>query len=24
LEEGVEHGLTSPVREPSAAMKEEQ
>jgi sugar/nucleoside kinase (ribokinase family) len=24
LEEGVEHGLASPVREPSAAMKEEQ
>jgi sugar/nucleoside kinase (ribokinase family) len=24
LEEGVEHGLTSPVRQPSAAMKEEQ
>ena len=24
LEEGVQHGLTSPVREPSAAMKEEQ
>jgi sugar/nucleoside kinase (ribokinase family) len=24
LEEGVQHGLASPVREPSAAMKEEQ
>jgi sugar/nucleoside kinase (ribokinase family) len=24
LEEGVEHGLTSPVRQPSAAMKEDQ
>jgi sugar/nucleoside kinase (ribokinase family) len=24
LEEGAEHGLTSPVRQPSAAMKEEQ
>ena len=24
LEEGAEHGLTSPVRQPSAAMKEDQ
>jgi hypothetical protein len=24
LEEGVQHGLTSPLRQPSAAMKEDR